>query len=60
MSKVDTKKIAREYVLKHQEHYEKATKKEIDAAVTKIAKALAGLKAQQTNGAKAMVKKRAA
>lgn len=43
MSKEDAQKIAREYVMKHQDHYRKATKKEIKAAVDKVAKALSGL-----------------
>lgn len=66
MSTTETRRIAKDFVLKHREHYKKGrapgsvTEKEIEAAVTKIAKALTSLKAQRTNGVKAMAKKGAA
>jgi hypothetical protein len=66
MSKAETRQIAKDFVLKHREHYRKGrapgsvTEKEIEAAVTKIAKALTSLKSQQTNDVKATAKKSAA
>jgi hypothetical protein len=55
MSKAETRKIARKFVLKHREHYSKGrapvgvTEKEIKAAVEKVATVLHELKRPQEN-----------
>jgi len=57
MSKADAQRIAREYVMKHQDHYRKATKQEIKVAVDKVAKALTDLKPSEERYIKAAGKK---
>jgi len=55
MSKAETRRIAKDFVLKHREHYKKGsnpggvTEKEIEAAVEKVATVLHGLKRPQEN-----------
>jgi len=40
MTKSDVRKVAEDYVLKHKDHYQNVTKKDVKQAVEKVAKAL--------------------